>query len=84
MEVTKKSTDRWVDKEELLPVQMEYELVKKWNNAICSDMDATTDDHAKGSKSERERQIPYDITCVWNLKYGTDEPIYKTETDSQT
>ena len=24
MEVTKKSTDRWVDKEELLPVQMEY------------------------------------------------------------
>ena len=29
MEVTKKSTDRWVDKEELLPVQMEYELVKK-------------------------------------------------------
>ena len=30
------------------------------------------------------RQIPYDITCTWNLKYGTDEPIYKTETDSQT
>ena len=57
---------------------------KERNNAICSDMDATTDDHAKGSKSERERQIPYDITCVWNLKYGTDEPIYKTETDSQT
>ena len=34
-------------------------------------------------KSERERQIPYDITYMWNLKYGTDEPIYKTETDSQ-
>ena len=29
MEVTKKSTDRWVDKEELLHVQMEYSLVKK-------------------------------------------------------
>ena len=36
------------------------------------------------SKSERERQIPYDITYMWNLKYGTNEPIYKTETDSQT
>ena len=36
------------------------------------------------SKSERERQIPYDITYTWNLKYDTDEPIYKTETDSQT
>ena len=35
-------------------------------------------------KSERERQIPYDITYMWNLKYGINEPIYKTETDSQT
>ena len=31
--------------------------------------------------SERESQIPYDI--MWNRKYGTNEPIYKTETDSQ-
>ena len=36
------------------------------------------------TKSERERQIPYDITYMWNLKYGTKEPMYKTETDSQT
>ena len=34
-------------------------------------------------KSERERQIPCDITYMWNLKYGTDEPICKTETDSE-
>ena len=26
----------------------------------------------------------YDSTYMWNLKYGTNEPIYKTETDSQT
>ena len=32
----------------------------------------------------RKRQIPYDITYMWNLKYGKNEPIYKTETDSQT
>ena len=25
------------------------------------------------SKSERERQIPYDITYVWNLKYNINE-----------
>jgi len=24
-------------------------------------------DHTKQSKSERERQIPYDITYTWNL-----------------
>ena len=43
--------------------------------------DATRDYHAKGSKSERETQIPYDITCTWNLRYDTNEPIYRTETD---
>ena len=47
-------------------------------------MDATRDSHTRQSKSEREKQIPYDITYMWNLNYGTNEPIYKTETDSQT
>ena len=27
------------------------------------------------SKSERERQIPCDITYMWNLKYDTNELI---------
>ena len=35
-------------------------------------------------KLERERQILYDITYMWNLKYGTNGPIHETETDSQT
>ena len=35
-------------------------------------------------KSERERQIPYDIPYMWNLKYGMDEPIYRTETNLLT
>ena len=25
-------------------------------------------------------KIPYDITYMWNLNYGTNKPIYKTET----
>ena len=29
-------------------------------------------------------QTPYDITYMWNLNCGMDEPIYRTETDSQT
>ena len=28
--------------------------------------------------------MPCNITYMWNLKYGIDEPIYKTEIDSQT
>ena len=35
-------------------------------------------------RSDRERQRPYDITYMWNLKYDTNELIYKTETDSET
>ena len=41
---------------------------KEQNNAICSNMDATGDYHTKWSESDRERQIPYDITYMWNLK----------------
>ena len=33
---------------------------------------------------QTERQTPYDNTYMWNLKYDTNEPTYKTETDSQT
>ena len=44
-------------------------------------MDLTRDSHPNGSKSERERQIPHGITYMWNLNYGTNEPVYKTETD---
>ena len=34
------------------------------------------------SKSERERQIPYDITYMQNLKYDTNELISETYADS--
>ena len=30
---------------------------------------------------QTKTQISYDITYLWNLKYGTDDTIYKTETD---
>ena len=35
-------------------------------------------DYTKQRKSERESQTPYDITYIWNLKYDTNEHIYKT------
>ena len=41
------------------------------------------DYHSKWSKSDRERQILYDITYMRNLKNSKNEHIYKTETDSQ-
>jgi len=36
-------------------------------------MDGPRDYHTKGSKSDGERHIPYDITYMWNLKINTNE-----------
>ena len=47
-------------------------------------MDGPRDDHIEWSKPDRERQIPYDITYMRNLKYDTNELNYTTEIDSQT
>ena len=33
---------------------------------------------------QKEIQIPYDVMCMWNLKYGTNETIYETEKESRT
>ena len=42
-------------------------------------MDGTRDSHTKQSQSERERQIPYGITYIWNLIYGINEPFHRKE-----
>ena len=57
---------------------------KERNDATCNNTDVTRDYYTKWSQSGRERQIPYDITYMWNLKYGTNQPIHKTEIVSQT
>ena len=70
------TTDRRMDKKTWYIYAMEYQsVIKQRNNAICSNMDATRDYHAKGSK--RKRQIPYDITYMWNLKYETKVPTHE-------
>ena len=45
-----------------------YSAIKKWNNAIFSNMDGPRDYHTKWSKSDRERKISYDITYVESEK----------------
>ena len=41
---------------------------KKWNWVICSEVDGPRVCHAEWSKSEREKQILYANTYIWNLK----------------
>ena len=63
---------------------MEYYLVIKKNEimpfaAAWMDLEIVIQSEVK---SDREIQISYDITYMWNLKYDTNEPIYETETES--
>ena len=45
--------------------------------------DGPRDCHTECSKSERKRQIPYDIIYTQNLKCDTNKYIYKMNTESQ-
>ena len=42
-------------------------------------MGGTRDSYPEWSKSERERQISYVITYIWNLIYSTNEPLNRKE-----
>ena len=46
-------------------------------------MDGTRDSHTEWSTSERERQLTYDITYIWNLTYGTNKPFCRRENHGQ-
>ena len=46
-------------------------------------MDGPRADYTKQSRSGKEKQIPYDITYMWNLKYDINELIYKTDSQIQ-
>ena len=75
------SIDRWMDKEDAAQIYSGILLShrKEWNHAICNNMDATRDYYTKWNKSERERQMPYGIIYMWNLKYDTNEHMYETK-----
>ena len=48
-------------------IRMLFSHKKEWNLALCNNMDTPWSHYAKWSKSDRERQIPYDFTDMWNL-----------------
>ena len=38
--------------------------------------------HILSEASQKEKDIPYDITYVWNLIYGTKKPFHRKENNS--
>ena len=77
------SINKWMDKEDIVHIYNGILLShkKEWNYAIWSCIIGPRDCYTKWNKSEKQRQIPYDIAYIWNLKYGTNQLIYETETD---
>ena len=56
------------------------QALKKWNKAICSNMDGSKDYRTKWSKSDSKKQISYDINDTW---YQNDtNNMYKIKIDS--
>ena len=66
------SINRWMDKEDVvyiyIYIYMNIGHKKEWHITICSNMDGLRDYHTEWNKSDRERQILYDITFMWNFK----------------
>ena len=69
METTQVSTSRRVDKTTMGHLHNGILLSHKKEGTLtlCNSMDGPGAHYAKCNKSVRERQIPYDLTHMWNL-----------------
>ena len=70
MEATQMSINRWMDKEDVVPIYNGILLGHKmeWNWVICSEVVGPRVCHTEWSKSGREKQIPYANAYIWNYK----------------
>ena len=85
---TQKETSVWMDKEDVAHIYngilLSHKNKRNW--VICSEVDGPRVWNTEWSKSEREKQIPYANTYIWNLKKkkGSDEPRGRTGIKMQT
>ena len=78
------SIDRWMDKEDEVHMCNRMLLSHKENEIMPSAatwMQLGLMILSEGN-SKREKQVSYYIINMRSLRYDTNEPVYKTETDS--
>ena len=68
------STDEWIKMWYICTMEY-YSAIKKNEIMPFATTWMDLDYHTKRSKSERESQIPYDITYMWNLKCDINQHI---------
>uniref|UniRef100_A0A8D1VNT4 DUF1725 domain-containing protein n=1 Tax=Sus scrofa TaxID=9823 RepID=A0A8D1VNT4_PIG len=71
-------TDNWIRKRWYI-YTMEYYLAIRKNDIMPFAVMWVELETLMLSKSERERQIPYDITHIWYLIYSINEPFHRKE-----
>ena len=81
------SINRWMDKLDVVYIHThthtQWILLshnKEWNSAICNTMDGPREYYAKWNQADRERQILYVISCMWNLKNKTNDVTKQKQT----
>ena len=73
-------TDEWIKKLWYIYIMEYYSAVRRNEWVSRSEVDDPRACYTEWSKSEREEQISYINTHIWNLeKNSTDEPIYREE-----
>ena len=68
-----------MDRKDVVHVYKGILLIKSMKQCVSSSMDGPRDYPTKWSKLVRERQTPFEVTYVWNLKKkkkGTNKLIY--------
>ena len=86
MEVAQVSVYRLMDKEDVVYIHTEilFSHKREWNLAICNKIDGAREYNTELHKSVRERQIPYDLSHIWNLRNKRNKQRREWETDRQT
>ena len=86
MEAISVSTDRWMDKEYVLYIILYIHIYtqlninhEKWNFIICDKVNGPKGCYAKWNKTDIEREMPCDFTCMSNLNNKTKEQTKENE-----
>ena len=64
-------------------IYIQWTITQPWkegNIAICSNMGRPRGYYAKWNKSDRERQILYDFTYMWNLENKAERLRHREQT----
>ena len=75
------STDKWIKKMQYIYPMEYYSVIKKNEILPFAATWMPLEIIILSEVSQKERQIPYDITYIWNLKYYVNERIFETERD---